>query len=112
MTKKDVLAGNKLLAQFETKEPEVLKRDLKKAGTVESMEYHSCWLWLMPVIEKIASMYHKTEIVSDEESDFCRITVYDDEGKMEKEIFEAGLSTKEASFKAAVQFVKWFNKKG
>lgn len=47
------IESNKLIAEFVTDEPEVLKMDLKKAGTVESMHYHSSWDWLMPVVEKI-----------------------------------------------------------
>lgn len=59
---KEVLKGNKLIAEFMAEEPEVLKRDLKRAGTLESMQFHKSWDWLMPVVEKIESMGFNVKI--------------------------------------------------
>jgi hypothetical protein len=48
-----ILKGNKLIAEFMTEEPEVLAKDLLKAGTLESMQYNSSMDWLYPVYQKI-----------------------------------------------------------
>lgn len=58
---KKVLEGNRLIAEFMTEEPEVLKRDLKRAGTLESMQYHKSWDLLMPCIGKISNECEEPE---------------------------------------------------
>lgn len=58
---KEILEGNKLIAEFMTKDPGVLSRDFKKAGTLESMQYHKSWDWLMPVVGKISSNCEEPE---------------------------------------------------
>lgn len=58
---KEILEGNKLIAEFMTEDPEVLRRDLEQAGTLESMQYHKSWDWLMPVIGKISSNCEEPE---------------------------------------------------
>ena len=58
---KEILEGNKLIAEFMTEEPEVLKRDLKRAGTLESMQYHKSWDLLMPCIGKISNECEEPE---------------------------------------------------
>ncbi len=52
----NILEKNRIIAEFMTDEPEVLAMDLKRAGTLESMQYHSDWNWLMQVVEKIESL--------------------------------------------------------
>jgi hypothetical protein len=39
-----------------TTEPEVLERDLLRAGTAESMQFHSDWNWLMDSIKKVLNI--------------------------------------------------------
>lgn len=56
MTQEEILEYNKRCALFCTSEPEVLKRDLEKAGTLECMEYHSDWNWIMEVKSKICQI--------------------------------------------------------
>lgn len=56
MTQEEILEYNKRCALFCTSEPEVLKRDLEKAGTLECMEYHSDWNWIMEVIKAIEEL--------------------------------------------------------
>ena len=58
---KEIIEGNKLIAEFMTEEPEVLKRDLKRAGTLESMQYHKSWDLLMPCIGKISNECEEPE---------------------------------------------------
>lgn len=53
MTQQEILDGNRLIAMFMSDEPEVLEMDLRRAGTLEGMQYHSEWDWLMPVLDKL-----------------------------------------------------------
>jgi hypothetical protein len=76
----------------------------------EYVKYDKEWNWLMPVVEKISGYYHKTEIGSDEESDYCRIIIYDEDNVYIEEIFECGLNTLEATYKAVIEFILWYNK--
>jgi len=104
--------NNKLIAEFMGIEFEKGKYSHESSEyyfVADELEYDFNWNWLMPVVEKIAKDYHKTEIVSDEETDHCRITVYNEEGERDNEIFECGLSTLEATYKAVVEFIKWYN---
>jgi hypothetical protein len=59
---KEILEGNKLIAEFMTEDPGVLRRDLKQAGTLESMQYHKSLDLLMPVLERIRVKGHRWEI--------------------------------------------------
>lgn len=44
-----------IVAKFATDEPEILNNDLKKAGTMESLQHYATdWNSLMDVIEKIS----------------------------------------------------------
>jgi hypothetical protein len=58
MTKQQI-KNAKILLRFMTTEPEVLERDLKKAGTLETTHYHDDYAWLMPVVEEIESLGYK-----------------------------------------------------
>lgn len=50
--------GNLLIERFMTEEPDVLERDLLKAGTIESLgHYQTSWDSLMPVYKKISDLY-------------------------------------------------------
>jgi len=53
MTQEEILNGNLLIARFMSGEPEVLEKDLLKAGTLESMSYHSDWNLLIDVVKKL-----------------------------------------------------------
>ena len=101
---KDVLEGNKLIAEFMAEEPEVLKRDLKRAGTLESMQFHKSWDWLMPIVEKIDSIIPDDSFVTIEYNR-CLITVLD--GGFDIDVI--GNSRIEATYKAVVEFIKWYN---
>jgi len=127
MTLREILNGNLLIARFMSGEPEVLEKDLLKAGTLESMSYHSDWNCLMEVVDKIEQIPFnniKSDYVSYTAKPFnvrmywryAKITVDNDfrlgsiikDGIVFTEWFE---STKQIScFKAVVEFINWYNK--
>lgn len=127
MTQEEILEGNKLLAEFMSDEPEVLERDLLKAGTLESMCYHSDWNCLMVVVNRIEQIpfYNiKSDYVPYTAKPFnvrmyyryAKVTVDNDfrlddirkDGIVFTEWYE---STKQIScFKAVLEFIDWYNK--
>ena len=44
---KEIIEGNKLIAEFMDKPPHIMP---------ELLKYHTSWDWLMPVVEKIGSL--------------------------------------------------------
>ena len=102
--KKEVLEGNRLIAEFMAEEPEVLMQDLKRAGTLESMHYHDSWDWLMPVVERIDSRTPYDPCVT-VEYNWCSIKTLNGEFNIEV----VGNSRIEATYKAVVEFIKWYN---
>lgn len=95
---------NILIARFVTDEPEVLKHDLKKAGTVESMHYHDDWLFLMPVVEKIERLDFQVSIRG------CSVTIYSTSDK--HPYFQPHSVTKsklESTYRAVIKFLEWYN---
>lgn len=112
---KEILEGNKLIAEFVTEEPEVLRRDLKRAGTLESMQYHESWDWLMPVIEKIEkNTSYELTTSYDKRFEFIGWSVHwftlkaSDEilGYIEDKRFNTKIN---AAWYAMVEFIKWYN---
>jgi len=81
-----------LIARFMTYEPEVLEKDLLKAGCVESMQYDSDWNWIMPVVERIEDKYAYR---------------YYDDGLMHS-ITECWII--ENIYKACIEFIGWYNR--
>lgn len=107
---KKIIEGNKLIARFDTDEPEVLERDLLKAGTIECMHYHDDISWLWPVIEKI-------EAITNEDGDClynviieqCWCTILN--VKTSVDISSIDADTKlEAIWLAIIEFLEWYNK--
>lgn len=98
---KEILEGNKLIAEFVTEEPEVLKQDLKRAGTLESMQYHESWDWLMPVVEKIHNIFES------EEDDILPYIYQCEEFLLIRD--ELGTGRLPESWSAVVDFIKWYN---
>ncbi len=88
--------GNKLIAEFITDEPEVLKHDLQKAGTVESMHYHDSWDWLMPVVRKAHKMRTLETYKLNDEFD-----------RIHSMLFSADIKL---VWDQIVEFIQWYNK--
>lgn len=87
---------NRLIAEFITDEPEVLKHDLKKAGCVESMHYHDSWDWLMPVVRKIVEICIENDdlFLSDQYTSILETVP---------------LAIIEDTYKVVVEFLKFYN---
>lgn len=60
MIQEEILEYNRRCALFCTTEPEVLERDLEKAGTLESMQFHSDWNWIMEICISISMEFVTT----------------------------------------------------
>ena len=133
MTNKEILEGNKLIAEFmqyndidchECKHSGVcnhLQCGLSTQEKIEQFKFHSSWDWLMPVVEKIEYLYATDYILPRFEinSHICSFSVgysefkkykqwicgcYDSSPEKEKR------NTKiEAAYYVCVEFIKWYN---
>lgn len=102
--------NNLLIAWFMTEEPEVLNRDLLKAGTIESMHYYDDWIWLIDVLEKIESLGFNTNIISKHRNIkyLCHIYNYTTLNSAITGRSECSKIT--AVYNSVVEFIKWYNK--
>lgn len=74
---------------------------------VDEIKYHSSWDWLMPVVEKIESMGHKTIIGGgDFWGNYCNIL--HSNGSLDKAMGQ-GETKIEAVYKSIVEFILWYN---
>lgn len=129
MTQEQIQESNQLIAQFMGAKVindtdynyAVYRFENRKPGDcyLHQMEYHSSWDWLMPVVEKIEAMGHKTIIGGgDYWGNYMNILF----GKNEKEHRELlltvdaetkamnkGDSKIEAVYSTVVDFIKWYN---
>lgn len=116
---KEVLEGNKLIAEFIgwSQQLDVEERwygawfdqhGVRKAWPKghEPLLFHKSWDWLMPVVEKIDSRTPYDPCVTIEYN-WCSIKVPD--GRFDIGII--GNSRIEATWKAVVEFIKWYNEK-
>ncbi len=97
MTKKQIEEGTKLLDEF-----------IEDAESVSGLGYHSDWRMLMPVIQKIHNYDYVNDINIAAEYTFIEPTSPDRKyisiDSKHKEPFHPM-----TTFRAAVQFVEWFN---
>lgn len=119
MTPKEILEGNKLIAEFMGMKESVIKRGSlvwnEKNILIDKNElkYHSSWDWLMPVVERIESLDKLGGVVRIIQGQ-CKITsrmlgdssVYADKSNyMLMGVKGKLLST----YEAVVEFIKWYN---
>lgn len=88
MTKKEIINGNKLIAEFmdwkqckdgdwQWKHPKnsILPAQYEAYGTKytydENMKFNSSWEWLMPVVDKIESLHFNSHIVRKDGLHYC-----------------------------------------
>lgn len=129
MEKKEIIEGNKLIADFMGVIPKPVdgvyvysdmpwfsmhEKDKEKAMKYffEYVKYHSSWGWLMPVIEKIEEMPLCSVCIK---SNGTRIRVYNFE-TLDDVIFQAypkrnsSDKTKiSVTYSAVVRFIEWYN---
>ncbi len=104
MTEQETLEGNKLIAEFMTMEKCPLGVKTKIIHS-NDLKYHSSWDWLMPVVEKI----EKTHCINIEYTT-CNIA---DPANGYEDIISTSEKTKiEATWKAVIEFINWYNKQG
>ena len=94
-----ILEQNKMIAEYITDEPEVLKQDLKRDGTLQSLHYHDDYLHLMPAIKKI-------EYNTGFELIMCSNFAYWSKPKEQPKEGYHGASRLEAAYNAVVAIVK------
>jgi hypothetical protein len=70
--------------------------------TDEHMQYHSSWDWLMPVVEKIEAIENSDDYEVDIFGNCCEIGTNDNHSAV-------GKTKIEATWKAVVQFIQWYN---
>jgi len=123
MENKEIIEGNKLIAEFMggkyrkgNKKQSIEERyfGLIEKGYyhwVSELRYHKSWDWIMPVVEKIEKLGCIVEI-SYSLVCMCRICVI---GKKYEKAFNitndnnGGLEPIIAVYKSVVEFIKWYN---
>lgn len=125
MNQQEITEGNKLIAEFMSKEnPFHDGRYIVLNGfayTPDEMKFNSSWDWIMPVVEKIESMRYSVTIGTAFRSDktqriYCEIgtpELWDFKRLDIKPIVEFdeenGNSKIEIVYISVVEFIKWYN---
>lgn len=136
MTEKEIIEGNKLIAEFvgwkynsETANHGI--RDncwIRKHEVVYELKYHSSWDWLMPVVEKIESItnnsisINKNNIRIHDAGDIYIVNIsHNEDGYTISRYLDTDfdytpiktekqqLSKIESVFLAVTEFIKWYN---
>lgn len=84
--------------------------------TIENMKFNTSWDWLMPVVEKIEAVertvvsitYKQCVIIDENYADLSKSKEYRKERF--EEIWVEDNNKLEATYKAVVEFIKWYNK--
>jgi hypothetical protein len=126
MEQKEILEGNKLIAEFigMKQGKDFLDFDGRWAsdwfdvsGTInghrnELLLFHCDWNWLMPVIEKIKSLGYVTEISGNRERSFASIGIENTNEYVAKAGYDMEfLKQIDATYYAVIQFINWYNSK-
>jgi len=118
MTEKEILKGNKLIAEFMNYQQDKKNLQIFHLKGIEKsiggkVFYHSSWDWLMMVADKIENLDYNIGIE--------KITHYC-ENRIKKEhyctimgkdiyILEHDKNKLNAIYKSIIKFIKWYNKK-
>lgn len=114
MTEQEIIEGNKVISKFDGWKFSKYKNDtakppkdhfsrLKSSKYFFEMKYHTSWIWLMQIVEKIEAIdENDTDYESEIIGKFCQIGVRDEHS--------ASANTKiEAVWLSVVAFIKWYN---
>lgn len=109
--------NNKLIAEFMGNVGRnALAHEFQSSMGLPKKYYHTSWDWLMPVVEKINKWGVKTEMsnkisTTNDKWVFFKITYYAERLQNGKHIIRAeGDNYIQATHKAVVEFIKWYNK--
>lgn len=127
MEQKEIETGNKLIAEFMQFDVEGnihwivdedkpisrttgRTREIEVEGTVQDLQYHTSWDWLMPVVEKITTIEDGKFNVDISTVGMWTCYIKRDD-VFEKEISDFGGFTPVILnvWKAVVKFIKWYN---
>lgn len=76
---------------------------------LQDLQYHSDWSWLMPVVDKIESMGHKTIIGGgDHWGHYCNIMFNLETPDGDTKALGQGKTKIEAVYKAVCDFIHWY----
>lgn len=108
-----VLENNKLIAEFMGIVYPMLDNVIVIDNVVtkeDDLQYHKSWDWLMPVVEKIEATldddgYGNNVLI---ETSSCTILSGNDGSVVIG--FTEGITKREATYQAVVEFIKWYNK--
>jgi len=108
MESKDKNKSNLLIERFMTEEPDVLERDLLKAGTIECLgHYQRSWDSLMPVYDKISNFYSNMTFDSGEVQSPLQDEWSNRIGSITCAILDVNI---EDTWDEIVNFIEWYNK--
>lgn len=107
----DIDENNRIIAEFmgdiTSLNDEV---SFNKNCSVNELQYHTSWDWLMPVVEKIES------IIFDENNSFnvtigssIYCVIQDSNGECYDMTYDGEESKLAVVYKAVVEFIKWYN---
>jgi hypothetical protein len=126
MTQKEIIEGNKLIAEFMGYEKtiysdvfrgELYALDVSKGEiyAISQMQYHTSWDWIMPVVEKIESIEDceknnfQFSILSDNECEiFGKYIDYQHPRFSYLNCVKENSKIKSV-YKTAIDFIKWYN---
>lgn len=121
MENKEILEEKRIIAEFVELHEIMLENEIKYDGgdiceklkvridpfkilTLSQLKFDTSWDWLMPVVEKIEDLMYLVEIKSENviiTHNYKAVVIIDGVRK--------GFNKKQATFKAVVEFIKWYN---
>jgi hypothetical protein len=108
MKNKEIIEGNKLIAEFMGVGKEY------KFKNILATDYHNSWDWLMPVVDKISSLGYTVVIEFHQNPELCNISIQDNETyeyiANDCEDFDYTIDSNiHMVWFEIVNFIKWYN---
>ena len=129
MTNEDILYGNKVIAEFMGISEAVERTEKLGGGGYLGCSYHMSWNWLMPVVTKINKWHISIRPFVYGNPESVRLKILEDRVTIEamfwpsrdvnkgswvylkkKKFLYSKFSELEATWRAVVVFVEWYNK--
>lgn len=115
MTEKQIIEGDKLIAEFMGISLSKQKMELvwKKGCLIDeaTLSYHSSWDWLMPVVEKIESLNCTVGIFTGKNNKLhCMIVHFNETNTFDKKFQSVNEVKIEAVWLVIVEFLNWYKK--